>query len=115
MAAIDALTPRQRWIVIGATFAAAISRLFALARTPWDWDELLFMQALDRYDVALHRPHPPGFPLYILAGKIVRKLGLGDFHALQALSVLAAMAIAPAMYFLCRALGMRFATSLSAA
>ena len=106
---------RERWILIAATLVAAISRLFALARTPWDWDELLFMQALDHYDVAVHRPHPPGFPLYILAAKIIRKVGFGDFHALQALSVLAAMAIVPAMFFLCRALGMRFATSISAA
>src|SRR5439155_25554425 len=106
---------RERWIVAGATLVAAISRLFALARTPWDWDELLFMQALDRYDVAAHRPHPPGFPLYILAAKIVRKFGFGDFHALQVLSIAAAIAIVPAMFFLCRELRMRFSTSLSAA
>lgn len=106
---------RERWILGGATLVAAISRLLALARTPWDWDELLFMQALDRFDVGAHRPHPPGFPLYILAAKIVRKLGFSDFHALQLLSVLAGIAIVPAMVFLCRALGMRFTTSISAA
>ncbi len=106
---------RERWIVIAATLATAVSRVLALARTPWDWDELLFMLALDHYDVAAHRPHPPGFPLYIFAAKVVRKLGFGDFHALQALSLLAGIALVPAMYFLCRALGMRFSTSLSAA
>src|SRR3954454_14611932 len=110
-----AVAVRERWLLAGATLLAAVSRLLAVARTPWDWDELLFMQALDRYDVAAHRPHPPGFPLYILAAKIVRKLGCGDCHALQALGVVAAMAIVPAMFFLCRALGMRFATSISAA
>jgi hypothetical protein len=108
-------TSRERWALFAATALAAISRSFALARTPWDWDELLFMQALDRYDVAAHRPHPPGFPLYILAGKVVRKLGFGDFHALQALSLVAAILIVPAMFFLCRALQMRFTTSLAAA
>src|SRR5205085_4884011 len=41
--------------------------------------------------------------------------GFGDFHALQALSVLAGILIVPAMFFLCRTLGMRFWTSLSAA
>jgi hypothetical protein len=106
---------RERWILLAATAATAISRVFALARTPWDWDELLFMHALDRFDVAAHHPHPPGFPLYILAAKIIRKFGFGDFHALQALSVLAAILIVPAMVFLCRVLGMRFWTSLSAA
>ena len=115
MAAIDALTLRQRWILAVAAMVAGASRLLSLPRTPWDWDELLFMHALDRYNVALHHPHPPGFPLYIFAAKVIRKLGFGNFHALQALSVVAAMAIVPAMFFLCRALRMRFSTSLSAA
>ena len=114
MAAGGAVT-RERWIVVAATVVTAISRVFALARTPWDWDELLFMHALDHYDVAAHHPHPPGFPLYILAAKIIRKLGFGDFHALQALSVFAGILIVPAMVFLCRTLGIRFSTSVAAA
>lgn len=111
----EQLTPRQRWTLIGATLLAAVSRWFALARTPWDWDELLFMLSLDHFNVAQHRPHPPGFPLYILAAKVVRKFGFGDFHALQVLSFLGAIAIVPAMFFLCRELRMRFSTSISAA
>lgn len=108
------MTLRQRWILAAATLVAGASRLLSLPRTPWDWDELLFMHAVDRFNVALHHPHPPGFPLYIFAAKVIRKLGFGNFHALQALSVVAAMLIVPAMFFLCRALGMRFSTSLSA-
>lgn len=115
MAAVEALTLRQRWILAAAAIVAGASRLLSLPRTPWDWDELLFMQALDRFNVALHHPHPPGFPLYIFAAKVIRKLGFDNFHALQALSVVAAMAIVPAMFLLCRALRMPFSTSLSAA
>ncbi len=111
----EPLTARQWGSVIAATIVAAISRFVALARTPWDWDELLFMLALDHFDVARHWPHPPGFPLYIFAAKIVRKLGFGDFHALQTLSFVAAMAIVPAMFFLCRELRIRTSTSISAA
>jgi hypothetical protein len=111
----EPLTPRQRWMLIGVTLFAAVSRWFALARTPWDWDEVLFMLSLDHFNVAQHRPHPPGFPLYILAAKIIRKFGFGDFHSLQVLSLLGAIAIVPAMFFLCRELRMRFSTSLSAA
>ncbi len=111
----ERLTRREWGAVIAASLVAALSRVFALARTPWDWDELLFMRALDHFDVASHRPHPPGFPLFIGAAKIVRALGAGDFHALQALSFIAAVAIVPAMFFLCRELRMRTSTSIAAA
>lgn len=111
----ESMTFNQRAILVAASMVAAMSRLLAVARTPWDWDEILFMLALDHFDVAEHRPHPPGFPLYILAGKVIRKLGFGDFHALQALSFVGAVAVVPAMFFLCRELRMRFSTSLSAA
>ncbi|HYS54117.1 MAG TPA: hypothetical protein VER58_10185 [Thermoanaerobaculia bacterium] len=111
----EPLTGRQWGMVVAATVITAVSRLLALARTPWDWDELLFMLSLDHFNVARHHPHPPGFPLYVLTAKVIRKFGFGDFHALQALSVLGAIAIVPAMFFLCRELRMRFSTSLSAA
>ena len=118
MAAGEGVAPltRGEWALLAvATLFTAVSRLFALARTPWDPDEIRFMQALDAFDVARHRPHPPGFPLYVLAGKAIRLFGIGDFHALQALSFLASAAIVPAMFFLCRELGFRFSTALSAA
>lgn len=106
---------RNQWAILWCvTVLTAASRLLALARTPWDWDELLFMLSLDRFDVAQHRPHPPGFPLYVLTGKLVRKLGFGNFHALQAINLVAAMVIVPVMFQLCRELRMRFSTSLSA-
>jgi hypothetical protein len=107
---------RREWVVAcAATLAGAISRLVTLARAPWDWDELLFMLAVDRFDVAKHHPHPPGFPLFIGAAKLIHRLGADNFHALQAMSVLAAITIVPAMLVLCRELRMRFATAICAA
>lgn len=111
----EPLTRSERWTLIAASLLAAVSRVFALARTPWDWDELLFMLSLDHYDVARHHPHPPGFPLYVLAAKVFRLLGASDFHALQIVSFLGAIAIVPAMFFLCRELRMTFRQSMSAA
>ena len=109
------LTRRQWSIVAAATLIGAISRFLTLARAPWDWDEFLFLLAVDHFDVAKHHPHPPGFPLFIACAKLIRRLGIDNFHALQAMSVLAAIAIVPAMFFLCQELRMRFTTSLSAA
>ena len=111
----ELLTQQQRLAVIAAALVAAASRLLALARTPWDWDELLFMRALDHFDVAAHSPHPPGFPLFILAGKALRAIGLSDFRALQSIDFIAAIAIVPAMFWLCRELRMTAWTAIAAA
>ena len=111
----EPLTQLERLAVIAATLVAAASRLLALARTPWDWDELLFMRALDHFDVAAHSPHPPGFPLFVLAGKALHAAGLSDFRALQSIDLIAAIAIVPAMFWLCRELRMAAWTAIAAA
>ena len=38
-------------------------------RLGW-WDSAQFALALERFNIVEHRPHPPGYPLYILWGKI---------------------------------------------
>jgi hypothetical protein len=112
---VDQLTASQ-WFILGiVTAAAAVSRWFAVTRSPWDWDEILFALGLRDYNVALHHPHPPGFPLYIGTAKVLMILGLDDFHALQMTNIVAAVAIVPVMFFLCRELRLRFSTSISAA
>jgi hypothetical protein len=108
------LTRRQWAIVAMATLIGGISRLVTIARAPWDWDEFLFLLAADHFDVGRHHPHPPGFPLFIVGAKLIRKFGFDNFHALQAMSIVAAIAIVPSMFFLCRELRMRFTTSISA-
>jgi hypothetical protein len=112
-AGLSFIVHRSSFIVLSV--AAALSRFVALARSPWDPDELLFMSALRHYDVAAHHPHPPGFPLFIAAGKLLTLLGVDPFHALQALNVTAGMLLVPAMFALCRALRMTEQTSLAAA
>jgi len=112
----EPLTSRQRIFLITASVVTAMSRWLALARSPWDWDEVLFELAMQRYDVAQHRPHPPGFPLFILAADAIHAVtGASAFHSLQALNFLAAIAIVPATFFLCRELRMHFTSSLMAA
>ena len=37
------------------------------------------------YDVVYHQPHPPGFPLYIAAAKLIHLFIADEFHALQAI------------------------------
>jgi hypothetical protein len=112
---MDAMTRSQRLMLVVTTLATAVTRWLALAKTPWDWDEMLFMLAMRNYDVAAHHPHPPGFPLWIFFADLVHALHVDEFHSLQLLSFLASIAIVPAMFAFCRALRAPFGVALAAA
>ncbi len=55
---------------------AALALVFALAHAPFlavsleDIDSVNFALGVRDFDVAEHRPHPPGYPVYIVLGKI---------------------------------------------
>ena len=115
LVAPEPLTPQQKRAIVIATCITALTRVWGLARSPWDWDEILFSLALRHYDVALHHPHPPGFPLFIAVAKLLKLTGLSDFHALQGVNLVAGILLVPAMVFFGRELRLRFSTSLIAA
>ncbi len=106
------LSSRQRTLVWTAAIAAALSRLYALSKSIWDWDEALFCLGVRHYDVVLHHPHPPGFPLFIAAAKLVRPVAGSDFRALQIVTVAGAIALLPALFALGRELRMPFTTTI---
>ncbi|HEX7421580.1 MAG TPA: hypothetical protein VF505_16940, partial [Thermoanaerobaculia bacterium] len=81
LAAPDPMSASEKRALLIATLITAATRVWGLARSPWDWDEILFSLALRHYDVALHHPHPPGFPLFIAAAKLFTLMGVSDFHA----------------------------------
>ena len=102
------MTRRQRWIVAALTVAIAITRIYALSRSLWDWDEALFATGVRSYDVTQHHPHPPGFPLFMLAAKLVHVAVHDEFRAVQAVTLLGAIALFPALFFLARELRFSF-------
>jgi hypothetical protein len=53
-----------------------------------DLDSINFALGIRDYDVSRHQPHPPGYPLFILAAKGLHGAGLSEVHALSLLSVL---------------------------
>ncbi len=109
-----ALSGRERaiyWIVV---VVCGASRLLAMARSLWDWDEALFCLGMRAYDVASHHPHPPGFPVYIAAAKLVHFFVPSDFRSLQVLNLIAGVLLFPAMFMLARELRLKFTTSVIA-
>jgi len=76
-----------------------VSRLPFCSRVLYHWDSVNFALALERYDVGLHRPHPPGYVLYVLLGRAVQ-LVLGDANASLIAISIAFSGLAVAMAFL---------------
>lgn len=105
------LTRAERVTLAVTATVIALTRLIPLAKGPWDWDEVLFCLALRDYDVGVHQPHPPGFPLYIFLARIVRLVADSDFHALQTVNVIAGMLAFPVMFAVARAFRLNFVIS----
>jgi len=109
------LTRAEKRLTIILALIIAATRLLAMARSPWDWDELLFCYAVRDYDVPAHHPHPPGYPLFIVLARLARLVVGSDFRSLQLVATLAAMALFPVAFFLARELRFRTATALAGA
>ena len=82
-----------RWVSgaasAGILLLVLLSRLLLLPDGAWEQDEALMACGVLDFDPARHMPLPPGFPLWVFIGKVVRKLAVGD--PLQALQVASAL------------------------
>jgi hypothetical protein len=83
---------------------AALALVFALAHIPFlapsleDIDSVNFALGVRDFDVATHRPHPPGYPVYIALGKIATAIVGVEARALSLLSLLAAVCAIVGLY-----------------
>ncbi len=99
---------------------AALALVFALAHVPFvatsleDIDSVNFALGLRDFNVAEHRPHPPGYPVYIALGKVAKAVtavltsGVEssiDARALSVLSLLAGIASIGFLYLVFCCLG----------
>jgi 4-amino-4-deoxy-L-arabinose transferase-like glycosyltransferase len=91
-------------LLTAALLFMGLAAVFAITRSHWldDWDSVNFALALDDFDVTRHRPHPPGYPLYIAAGKFAQVFVADHAAALTLVSALAGAAVASMVYLLDR-------------
>lgn len=82
-------------LVLGAV---AASRFLALAAEPGEIDEAVFSGAVLRYDLFDLSPQAPGFPVWILIGRLLLPLAHGPFEALAIASTLLSACAFPALY-----------------
>ncbi len=80
-------TQRLTGAFLGALFIAL--HLPFLPPTLEDLDSINFALGVRHYDISQHQPHPPGYPLYIGAAKLLHAAGLSEVHALSLLGVFA--------------------------
>ncbi|HUK14876.1 MAG TPA: DUF2723 domain-containing protein [Bryobacteraceae bacterium] len=98
------LTTRRECVLdcAGLTCLVAITRIACRSRYLYDIDSVNFGLALDRFSPRLHQPHPPGYFLYVCAGRLFRLLFPDANNALVALSVVASCAAAIVLYLFAR-------------
>jgi hypothetical protein len=93
---------------------AALALIFALAHVPFlansleDIDSVNFALGVRDFNVAEHRPHPPGYPVYIALGKVTTAIAgtiMGEAppsaveaRALAAISLLAGLVAIACLY-----------------
>jgi 4-amino-4-deoxy-L-arabinose transferase-like glycosyltransferase len=94
----------SRDVLAASLLFAGLATLFAFTRSHWldDWDSVNFALGLDDFDVLRHQPHPPGYPIYIAAGKLIYRVIADHAAALTLVSALAGAAIASMFYLLDR-------------
>lgn len=68
--------------------ACALTRLPFVSGLLYNMDSVQFALALDRFDVGLHQPQPPGYFLYVMMGRLARLFVHDDNTALIAIGIL---------------------------
>jgi hypothetical protein len=87
-AGVPGALQRHRRVALAAAAMALLVRLPFAARRMWDHDSVQFALGVEKYDLAAHHPHPPGYPLYIGLLKLLAALGIDPLHGMVALAVL---------------------------
>lgn len=82
---------RANAVLLLAAIAIAALHLSSIPLTIWEYDECIFARGVERYEPLQHRPHPPGFPLYMAAAKLLAPFH-DPFRAMQIVNAIAVMA-----------------------
>jgi hypothetical protein len=64
------VSPRLRVLTVLLGLAFFLGHVRALPRTLEDFDSVNFALGVEQFDVSRHRPHPPGYPVYVALAKI---------------------------------------------
>ncbi len=103
------------WMIGGGLALLVLAtRLPFRSQMLFNWDSANFALALQHYDVTQHRPHPPGYPLYVASGKLLNLAGLEANTALTLVAMLLSAIAVLVLYLLGRSIFGRAAGTVAA-
>ena len=77
-----------------------ITRIPFTSKLLYHWDSVQFALALDKYDITVHQPHPPGYFLYVMLGRLLH-LFINDANTVfVSISIIFSGLIVVAVYYL---------------
>lgn len=79
---------RRGLLAVAAIGLLLVTRLPLLSGRLHAWDSVQYALAIERFDLAAHRPHPPGSILYVAAARLGVAAGLDENAALLAVGLL---------------------------
>jgi hypothetical protein len=88
---------RYLWPVLLFTL---VSRLPFFSKIPYGLDSVQFVLAMDHFDVRLHQPHPPGYFLFVMLGRLFRLVFQDSNMSLIALNIVASILTVWVIYLL---------------
>lgn len=80
----------------------AVSRCLFAERSFWEWDDIMFANALHRFNLQEHVPHPPGYPLFIGMGRLLNFFLHDDLKSLVFINVFFGSLLIFPLYFFYR-------------
>lgn len=106
-----ALATRVEFVaVVACALGTVVSRLATRSSFLYNWDSVQYALGVQRFDLVAHRPHPPGYPGYILLGRLITDVaGVRPEGGLILLSAVAEAIAVVLLFLAARATWGRFA------
>jgi hypothetical protein len=101
-------------LALGLFVVGIVSRAMAIPASPWEWDDVLFARALRHFDVTVHSPHPPGFPVFVMLGRAASVL-FGEQQAYAAVGVIFGSLLGASLFYFYREVFADSAVAVAAA
>jgi Dolichyl-phosphate-mannose-protein mannosyltransferase len=99
MPLMNHIKSNDHYIAIILLLFVTLTRMLTVPASLWEWDDMLFARALQNYDLTLHAPHPPGFPVFFAMSRVVYWLLKDEYLALTTISLIFSSLLAPAIYY----------------